>query len=706
MAQRAQSVRGPWPEALVVATVFACAGALAAVLLGLGGAAAISGACLLAALRSGAGPFLAAVPAAWSACAPPEQPPAWPPPGPARFTGVVEPGIRQEQDRTVAQLEQGGHRFLLVLAPPAAVLPGDHVAGVGRVGPQAARRRDGRLPVVEADPSAIVVEPAGSSLPRVIDALRLRLQHEILRLWPEHGPLLASLGLGRGPSLPEDLIAAHRATGLSHLLAVSGAHVAVLVALLGALGRPGSRRRRWPTLLALCAYAAITGGEPPVVRALASYALVCWARATGRRMTLAAALAAPALLTAFVQPRELLSASFQLSYAAVLGLSYAGARRETFLQRWLLSPLRASCLASLMTMPLTLWWFGQWAPWTIVTTPLLAPVVGLLLVGTLALAPLAGVLPAAAALVAPALGAVAGAYSSAVLALANLPFAPVFAAQRPAAGVLLAVLCAAAAAWAWRPRRGTLLLASCLLSLPHFLPPAPAAPGLVLLAVGHGQACLLSLPDGRTALVDCGSLGDPPRAAHAVAQALLPRRRLELLVLSHADSDHTNGVPVLLQLVEVAEAWLPPALRGSETERVLRRRRVAVRFAGSGLATGSLQVHAPRQHGSDNDQSLWTRVEFGEWSALLPGDAEEAGVDAALQQGLALPAEVLLLPHHGREHARAGQLLLATRPALALVSNQDGETDLPQLATARSLGIGTRATGSSGDLQVTEPPRR
>ena len=132
-------------------------------------------------------------------------------------------------------------------------------------------------------------------------------------------------------------------------------------------------------------------------------------------------------------------------------------------------------------------------------------------------------------------------------------------------------------------------------------------------------------------------------------------------------------------------------------ERLMSRR-----GALAALGTASLAFAAPRPDSeTDNDRSLWVRAEVSGWTLLASGDAEEAGVAAALREGIAGHADVLVLPHHGRENSAAPALLRAVDPRLCLASNQhgDGASALGRLAL--SNGIETFATAISGDLLVT-----
>ncbi|MGE3174838.1 MAG: ComEC/Rec2 family competence protein [Planctomycetota bacterium] len=639
--------------------------------------------------------------------------PASPPAGPVRIEGRVEAVRRDPLAGEMAlRVRTAGGPLWLRCDDGLRALPGDALAAIARSSPPAVVGGHGS---VRAAAAAIEVTPGPWSLPRGCAALRTALEDRLLALVPgERGALLATLVLGNGTRLPGDLAAAHRATGLSHLLAVSGAHAAMLAWLLGLQPFGGGRRRPvgrahlLAAMLLLTVYGAVTGLDPPVFRALCSYALVAAGLRLGRRVSVLQALAWPALCSAVVAPDGVLGASFCLSYAAVAGLSLAPPPRDDGrLERWLWTPMRASLWATLTTAPLTLWFFGQVAPWTVLLTPLLAPMVGAMLFLGLGAALLGLAALGAAAWLGPPLDLLAGVYSHAVAAADALPATPIHAAVTPPLPWLLAGTGAGLCAWwRWRGRRGTAAL--CMLSaLPHWAPAPPSPPSLRLFAVGHGQACLCTLPSGRTALIDCGSQQHATLPARKV-EAALHRRRIDLLVLTHADRDHTGAVLELLRRVPVRRAVLPEALRGSPVEVALRQHGVDTTLLSPGAAIAplpALRVAAPvlppapdGGPASDNDRSLWVRIELGATSVLLTGDAEEAGVRAALAQGLAPPSDVLVLPHHGRPNAEALRLLDAVAPCCCLCSNLhgDGRSALGELATR--LGVPTFATGLSGDL--------
>lgn len=686
------------------------------------------------------GPILCLIPASLGAIAPRPtsadlQAGARPVQLTARVVGRARAGFENDTARIELELvdaaghPRGGLRGTLRgvdAALVAAPLPGDLIRGPAWLDDPARAARLDRPPHVTLDRRALVVT-SGGGVDRHAEAVRRRLAQALLQHVPDrrNAALLCHLVLGQGPRLDPQLVQAHRETGLAHLLAVSGAHLSLLAAMLVRLSGPqlpGTRRvrrRRLALRVLLIGYAALTGFDPPVLRALIAWLILDLASVRGRRAGIVAALAAPALLTALCFPDSFLGPSFCLSYAAVLGLwATGGVDPEAPDAGWSLRRVfGASAWATLTTAPLTLLWFGQIAPWTLLGTPLLGPLVAAMLGLGLVTALLAFLLPDLAALLGVALDAMASTYCTAVSMLAELPGAPVHALAVPAPATLWATALLGALVVALGRTRRHLAWACALTCLPYFVPLHDAAhtspPTLTLLDVGHGQAALLVAPDGARVVVDCGSARDGELAARAVERALPPGpRRIDLLVLSHGDADHHNGIEGLLGRVPVTAAVVPEHVRGTRLERLLRDAGVTVDWLAPGTrrshCAGRIRIDAPAPAGDvrgRNDLSLWTRVDLDGTTVLLAGDAEAAGMDAMRElAGDAACCDLLVLPHHGRGPPEPFRRLVARLDPGGVLCSR-GEEPRPALETASlAAGLAVWSTAESGDLRVVGGP--
>ena len=209
---------------------------------------------------------------------------------------------------------------------------------------------------------------------------------------------------------------------------------------------------------------------------------------------------------------------------------------------------------------------------------------------------------------------------------------------------------------------------------------------MTVLDVGHGSAVLLELPDGTLSLYDCGSLSGGDRAADAVAGAVRAagRARLDSVIVSHADADHFNGVPALLDLVPIGRVVLGPRFAaGGQDDAValldlLDDRGVPIDRVAAGARRRAgptvLTVRHPppeRPPGvSDNARSVVIQIEHAGRTVLLTGDLEgpaQTALTAALAAG-GVRADVLLAPHHGGKSSNPAGLPAALAPRIVIAS--------------------------------------
>jgi len=212
--------------------------------------------------------------------------------------------------------------------------------------------------------------------------------------------------------------------------------------------------------------------------------------------------------------------------------------------------------------------------------------------------------------------------------------------------------------------------------------------------------------------------------ARVVVPALvaLGVRRLDLVVVSHADLDHRGGVPAVLRALPVGEVWVPYGVSGEPPYRSIlaaaREAGVPVRERGAGshaAAFGALRVtplwppSLAVTAASRNDRSLVVRAEVGGRRLLLPGDLEVSGEEALLASGADLRADVLKLCHHGSRTSSSEDFLAAVGAAVALASAPcHGRFGMPHPEVVRRLRQRSLAlwwTGRDGAvmLQLGEP---
>jgi len=236
------------------------------------------------------------------------------------------------------------------------------------------------------------------------------------------------------------------------------------------------------------------------------------------------------------------------------------------------------------------------------------------------------------------------------------------------------------------------------------------------LSVGHGCATVLELPSGQTMLYDAGCLASPEFGARSVAASLWSRgiTHLDAVILSHADADHYNLVPDLLERFSVGAVYVSPVMFEYENRAIvalreaIREAEVPVReiFAGDRLRVGEgcrIEVlHPPRRGviGEDNANSIVLAIEHRGRRILIPGDLESPGLDDLLAEE-PWDCDVLLAPHHGSRSSNPPGLAMWCQPEWVVISGSLNSYQPETVATYRAAGAQVYVTGEVGAIRCT-----
>ena len=567
-----------------------------------------------------------------------------------------------------------------------------------------------------------VVGPTRNPLLRLANAARHGLRRgAIAALSRRDAGLFLGLSIGDTSLMDREVEEDFRASGLGHLLAVSGSNVAMVLGPIIALATAWGLKLRGRLLVGAAGvliFALMTRWEPSVVRAGAMAGLALAAAWGGRPRSTVHVLAAAVLIVLILDPSLATSLGFQLSVAATVGLATMAAplaARLSMLPRWLALSIAATLAAQAAVTPLLLLHFGVVPTVTILANTLafLAVAPALFLgaaaaVGGSIAEPLGGALGAAASLPLGYLVGVADrtarfalpsvtadgvlvplAVMGAVVGLARTLRRP--RAARPA---LIAVVLASAA-WVTAPSAG---------------PPPTAI--VTFLDVGQGDAAVIRAPDGATVVIDAG----PEEQQLAVELARLGVRRIDLAVASHAHADHVEGFPAAFARFPVT-LLVEPGCPGdspsyAEMLDAARDEAIPVRHprGGDRYRVGSILVEVLGPDGCSpidepNDDSLVMRVHLGGATVLFAGDAEVPAQEDLMADGDPIESDVLKVPHHGGDTSVAS-FLRATRARVAVVStgpNDYGHPHPDVVEVLHRAGMVVYRTDLAGDVTVSFP---
>ena len=576
----------------------------------------------------------------------------------------------------------------------------------------------GYVRVARAGPQAtLLAEAVAHPIERARQAVRDAIRRRVAD--PRAAGVLAALAVGDQAAIEREDWELFRTTGIAHLVSISGVHITMFAWMAGALASalwrrstrlmlwlPAPTAARWAGLLLAVAYSMLAGWGVPAQRTVIMLGATVLMRSLGLRWPWLLVLLVAAVVVTALDPWALLQPGFWLSFAAV-GLllvsepsSQAGEVDDRSLTKGVINTdqpapssaqtlartlaehgrasvaghLRGQVIATLGLAPLSLVFFQQLSIVGFVANLVAIPLVTLLITPLALLGVLLPPLWAVAALAVQVL--VWG-----LAWLAHWPFAvwlaPVAPAWAVACGLLGAVLGVLPVPWAVRWLALPLVLPLLWPPLPR---PAPGSFELLAADIGQGTAVLVRT-HGHLLVYDTGP--QYSRDNDASGRVLLPllhargEPAIDLLILSHRDSDHVGGAATLLAghpvraLQSSLEATHPLLAKAAQHHVSHSRCEAGQSWLWDGvrfemLHPTSAEFDAP--HKPNAVCCVLRVVDAAGRSALITGDIEAPQEAALLQrQGAALASTVLLVPHHGSRTSSSEDFLDTVQPQTAVV---------------------------------------
>ena len=517
--------------------------------------------------------------------------------------------------------------------------------------------------------------------------------------------------------------------GIYHTLAVSGMHVSILMAMLGFLTL--QNRRLYPLIgiPTLVVYCLMVGCPASVIRAAVMQAFLILGALFNREADAPTSLGMALFCLTAQNPYCLTNVGLQLSFLATMGILlcsqrvYLSLHIETVgklkrIAKYIRASLAQTCGALLLTTPIMAGYFGIVSVVSIVANLLMvSALTACFMLGFLSCA-LGYVIPIAAKVVAFPVTWLFRYVIWLTAKLARLSFAVIYP-QSPYLVFWLIFVYALVLLLYFRKldkqgRRisaccATITLCLCLLLSwadrqgEHFTFKA--------IDVGQGQSLYLE-SKGYTAAIDCGgSYGD--EAGELLARELLAggHTRLNYLVVTHFDDDHTGGIRQLLHRVPV-DVMLVSDLDWENTERI-EVLRLAMEHGTEiqliaedtviPFGAGNMQIFAPVSEKGGNASCLSTLATFGDYDILVTGDLAISQERILLETHSLPDVELLVAGHHGSSSSTGQELLVLTSPEIVVISvgeNGYGHPADEVLHRITSVGATALRTDELGTITV------
>jgi len=569
-----------------------------------------------------------------------------------------------------------------------------------------------------------------------IGATRNSIQHRIEHLRRDLGifftghldsqtaAVLRALILGDQGLIENDLRQAFSRAGVTHVLSVSGLHIALVAATAyggwwWVLGRSRSVLLTFkvPKLASLLTfppvlfYAALAGGNVGTWRSVIMVFVYLLARIVDRHGDIYRSLAFAAIVISLIEPGAILDISFQLSFVSVFSIALGAGQLSSWwdqrntqlffhksvlhsdLLRWGSTYGAVSIFALLGTAPLTAFHFNQISLAGLIANLIVVPLLG-------SAAVIFGLLTAAGFFLDSRIVTIflwiAGFFTrignKVVLWFAALPYASLHVVTPSKVELLLLytlLLCGFCRSLL-PPRSfrrfvivlliGTLFDIGLWVSQRYFHHTLQVS----FLDVGQGDAAVVELPDGRVMIIDGGGFAsqDFDTGEAILAPFLWGRkiRQVDILVMSHPQLDHYGGLLYIAEHFSPSELWFngeqTHGERFAKLMEVVRRKGIQLRILCREapppvLRDVSIQIlHPPCHNGSldTNNASLVLRLSYGTTDILFTGDIEAEGETTLLAAATAFPSEILKVPHHGSRTSSSPAFVRTTTPVVAVAS--------------------------------------
>jgi competence protein ComEC len=512
-----------------------------------------------------------------------------------------------------------------------------------------------------------------------------------------------------------------------HILAISGMHMAVIGTLLYAcifwiLSRSEQlllhfTLKKWAALLSLpvlIGYGLLAGMNTPVFRAVIMSSIVILAICTNRQKSPGALLAFAAMLILAIDPLQLFTVSFQLSFSAIAGIlfllhvlkkllypaddSLSPSSINIIILKWVAAGLLVSLVANLATAPIALYSFNRFSTVGPLANLIIEPLICLwsLTAGFLSI-PFIFIKPEIAAILLQfgALGLDAAMRTATIFS--SFSFSTIWLPTPPLWLVLIYFFCLIVFAFSCLKKRwwsfvSLFTLSVCIVYFIHqptFNKKGSTAPlRISYLDVGQGSSTLLEFPSGFRVLIDGGgsSFAATSVGERVIAPFLWKKgiQGIDAIIITHPDADHYNGLGFIIKHFSPKILWVRDKDgHDSQFKRLIQlaeKQQVSVIIPEEGdlLTEGpqslecvanvlDLENEVNISRNSENN-GLVLKVCALRFCALFPGDIGRSSEKALIDQGVDLNADVLLSPHHGSITSNSSEFLEAVSPDYLLVS--------------------------------------
>lgn len=512
-------------------------------------------------------------------------------------------------------------------------------------------------------------------------------------LTDEEGNLLLAILLGDKDKLSEDIQESFKTSNLSHMLAVSGAHVSyIILGLTYVLQNSiiGKKNGKIVCIFFLLVFMAITNFTPSVTRACIMAVLTLFSGIVYRKSDVYTNISVAALITLIFNPYSLLDLGFQLSYGGTIGIiifikRIQEKKSNSKVVNYIKQMALVSIYANIIIIPIMMYHFNTVSLTFIISNIMASPILGIIVTN--------GFLFIITSITVKPLTRLIAIFIKPILSIlikisqicSKLPFSNILVVTPYMFNVIsyYAIILYCIKSKKNNKCKIIICLLIVLILINFIIYIFPQKLRIFFIDVGQGDSTLIITPDKKTVLIDGGGSDSFDVGEKVLLPYLLDRRilKIDYVLISHFDTDHCGGILTIMEKVKVKNIIISEQAEHSENYERFKKLMIHKKIRlievkkGDKIKIGrysEFKILFPTSRllseNPLNNNSIVAQFNYNNFKMLFTGDIEKLAEQQILKTEKAeIRADILKVAHHGSKTSSIPEFIKAVRPKIALI---------------------------------------